>query len=117
VARTRYRIATTPEADEDLSEIKRSNIGAYRAIDTYIYEVVEKRPLAAGTPLRDEWTGCRSGHAGRDRYRVIWEVLDPEDDYEGQEGDQVVPVVILRVGPKIDALGHSIYEQDRPSPG
>ena len=54
-------------------------------------------------------------HAARDRYRVIWEVLDPEKDYEGI-ADQVVPIVILRVGPKTDATGRTIYEGGRPDP-
>jgi hypothetical protein len=52
-------------------------------------------------------------HCGQDRYRVIWEVLDPEEDYTGI-ADEVVPIVILRVGPKTDSKGVSVYNQERP---
>jgi len=45
---------------------------------------------------------------------VIWEILPPIEDYEGDPGDEVVPVVILRVGPKTDVQGHTIYESPRP---
>ena len=48
-----------------------------------------------------------------DRYRVIWEIADPNEDYENL-ADQVVPVVILRVGPKTDSQGHTIYVSPRP---
>ncbi len=37
------------------------------------------------------------------------------EDYEGEPGDEVVPVVILRVSPKTDLQGHAIYESPRPS--
>jgi hypothetical protein len=49
----------------------------------------------------------------RDRCRVIWEIFDPEEDYEGL-ADEVVLVVILRVGPKTDSRGRTIYEAGRP---
>jgi len=52
-------------------------------------------------------------HVGSDRYRVIWEMLDPTDDYTGA-ADEVIPVVILRIGPKTDAQGRTIYEFLRP---
>ncbi len=37
------------------------------------------------------------------------------EDYEGDPGDELVQVVILRVGPKTDEHGHTIYESPRPS--
>jgi hypothetical protein len=53
-------------------------------------------------------------HAGADKYRVIWEIMPPIEDYERAPGDQVVPIAILRVGPKTDAQGRTIYEEPRP---
>jgi len=53
-------------------------------------------------------------HCGQDRYRVIWEVLDPIEDYTGA-ADEVIPVVVLRIGPKTDAQNRTIYERDRPT--
>jgi hypothetical protein len=46
---------------------------------------------------------------------VIWEILPAIEDYEGDPGDEVVPVAILRVGPKTDERGHTIYESPRPT--
>jgi hypothetical protein len=65
--------------------------------------------LRAGT----EWEGCYAAHVGRDRYRVIWELLDPEPDPD-QIAEQLISVLIIRVGPKTDSSGHTIYEQGRP---
>ena len=80
-----------------------------------MFDQLEKTP-DLGYPLRDEWEGCYAVHAGQDRYRVIWELLPPEEDYEGDPGDQVVPVVVLRVGPKMASDGRTIYESPRPEP-
>lgn len=66
--------------------------------------------------LRDEWEGCWTTHVARDRYRVIWIELEPEAGYDddGTETEDI-PIVILRVGPKTDARGQTIYEtKDRP---
>jgi hypothetical protein len=78
-----------------------------------LFRVLEKTP-DLGYPLEDEWEGCFAVHVGSDRYRVIWEILPPVDDYAGASGDQVIPVVVLRVGPKTDEYKRTIYEQPRP---
>jgi hypothetical protein len=80
-----------------------------------LFDSLERTP-DLGYPLEGEWEGCFAVHCGRDRYRVIWEILPAEEDYEGDPGDEVIPVVILRVGPKTDTQGHTIYEDPRPSP-
>ena len=51
-------------------------------------------------------------HVGRDKYRVIWQIGDAGHDYEGV-ADEVVPVYILRIGPKTDG-SMTIYDGDRP---
>lgn len=79
-----------------------------------LFDNLESTP-DLGYALEGEWEGCYAVHIGRDRYRVIWELLPPVEDYEGDPGDEVVPVVILRVGPKTDEQGHTIYESPRPS--
>jgi hypothetical protein len=56
-----------------------------------------------------------TGFPAPTRYRVIWEILPPIEDYEDVT-DEVIPVVILRVGPKTDVHGHTIYEDPRPIP-
>lgn len=63
-----------------------------------------------GYELRGEWAGCLAAHCGRDKYRVIWEVLDSEDDYTDL-ADMVTPISVLKVGPKTDSRGRTIYEQ------
>jgi hypothetical protein len=75
-----------------------------------LLDVIERTP-DFGYELRDEWDGCWAVHCGRDRYRVIWEHLEPMEDYDGI-ADQVVPVVVLRVGPKA-ARGRTIYDEGR----
>lgn len=68
------------------------------------YELREDSPRA----------GCWSVHCGNDRYRIVWEILPPEEDYEGL-ADSIRPVVVLMVGPKTDASGRSIYDRPRPA--
>ena len=63
--------------------------------------------------MHGEWEGCRRAHVCDDRFRVIWRDLPEIDDYEGSEGDTVVPVKVLRVGPKVQ-VGGTIYEQPLP---
>ena len=81
--------------------------GIYREI-IRLLDDIEINP-DRGYALRGEWDGCRATHAGRDRYRVIWEELSPEVDYTGV-ADEVVPVVVLRVGPKTASDGRAIYD-------
>jgi hypothetical protein len=79
-----------------------------------LFDQLEKSP-DLGYPLSGEWQGCYAVNIGQDRYRVIWEVMEPMEDYESDPGDEVIPVVILRVGPKTDArTGRTIYESPRP---
>lgn len=53
-------------------------------------------------------------HFGNDRYRLIWEILPAEEDYAGKSDDRIIPVVVLRVGPKKDARERTIYQKPRP---
>lgn len=72
-------------------------------------------PDIGGHPLTGEWEGCNTVHVARDRYRVIWTELDPEAGYEGDDEIEIVPIVVLRVGPKTDARHRTIYEtKERP---
>lgn len=96
-----------------MNRLRRRDRKAWQEIERLL-DVIERTP-DLGYELRDEWEGCMAVHAARDRYRVIWEVLDPEEDYEGTT-DEVVPIVVLRVGPKTDATGRTIYETERPDP-
>jgi len=70
--------------------------------------------VGLGVPLHSEWEGCRRAHVCNDRYRVIWKELPEIEDYEGGEGDTVVPVQVLRVGPKVLLGGGTIYQQPNP---
>jgi hypothetical protein len=79
-----------------------------------LWDALERAP-DLGYPLRGEWEGCYCVHLGHDRFRVIWEILDPEPDYDGPEGAEVIPVVVLRIGPKTQRGGETIYEQTRPT--
>lgn len=92
--------------------IKRRDPKAYKAIDE-LFDQIELTP-DLGYELRGEWEGCYAVHCARDRYRVIWEILEPVVDYSG-ETDFVVPVAILRVGPKTDSRGRTIYDEGRPA--
>ena len=66
-----------------------------------------------GYPLRGEWAGAvRCTAAMIDT--ASWRILEPIEDYEGQT-DLVVPVAILRIGPKTDRRGRTIYERAAPS--
>jgi len=56
-----------------------------------LFDNLESTP-DLGYALEGEWKGCYAVHIGRDRYRVIWELLPPVEDYEGDPGDEVVPV-------------------------
>jgi hypothetical protein len=94
--------------------LKRRDPKTHREIER-LFDVIETTP-DMGYELRDEWEGCMAVHCGRDRYRVIWEPLPPEEDYDGIT-DEIIPVVILRVGPKTDSAGRTIYEDGRPPTG
>jgi hypothetical protein len=52
-------------------------------------------------------------HVCDDQYRVIWRELPEIEDYEGADGDTIVPVQVLRVCPKVMLAG-TIYEQPSP---
>ena len=77
-------------------------------------DVLRDNP-SIGYELADEWAGYRAVHIGNDRYRVIWRIDPPEEDYTRAEGCQVVPVVVVRIGPKTNMMGKSIYDV-APSP-
>ena len=80
-----------------------------------MYDVLEKNPNGLGKPLEGEWAGCcgeRVGHL--EKYRVIWELLNPEEDYDGRPGDLVIPILVLRAWKKRPAAGGTIYDQPRP---
>jgi hypothetical protein len=106
-------IGRTQTAIDDLDLLQAQNRPMRREAEDLIRGLIAKP--RQGKPLRDEWIGCRGLHFGSDKYRLIWEILPAIDDYEGQQDDKVIPIIILRVGPKIDAQGNTIYESPRPS--
>jgi mRNA-degrading endonuclease RelE of RelBE toxin-antitoxin system len=107
-ATQRYEVQYEDEARQDLKLLKKWDIKAWREIQK-LFDTLETTP-DLGYELGGAWAGCMAVHVGKDRYRVIWELFPPEDDYSGL-ADQVVPVVILRVGPKTDRRGRTIYER------
>jgi len=95
-----------------MARLKRRAPKLHKQVE-HLFRALEKTP-DLGYPLEGEWEGCFAVHVGDDRYRVIWEIQPPIDDYTGRAGDQVTPVVVLRVGPKTDGQHRTIYEQPRP---
>lgn len=91
-----------------MKALKRQDPKTWHEINDRLFPQIELTP-DLGYELRGEWEGCQAVHCGRDRYRVIWEVLEPEEDYTGM-ADMVVPVAVIRVGPKTDSRGRTIYE-------
>jgi len=108
--RQRNEVRLTLAAHDDLKQLKRRDISTYNQVNKLL-DTIEQTP-DLGYPLRDEWEGCLAVHCGRDRYRVIWEILAPEEDYSGAT-DKVIPVAILRIGPKNDSHGRTIYDEGR----
>ena len=96
-----------------MDRIKSQNRRIYGQIQDFLRDELAKRS-DLGVPMRGQWEGCRRAHVCDDRYRVIWRDLPEIEDYEGTEGDLVVPVQILRVGPKAQLTGGTIYEQPSP---
>jgi hypothetical protein len=94
-----------------MAQLRRRDRKAHQEVE-HLFDVLERNP-ECGYELRPPWDGCLAAHVGRDRYRVIWELLDPQMDYTGV-ADEVVVVAILRVGPKTDASGRTIYDRERP---
>lgn len=86
-----------------MDRIKSQNRKIYGQIQNFLRELENRSDL--GVPLHGEWEGCRRAHICDDRYRVIWRDLPEIEDYEGAKGDVVVPVQVLRVGPKVQLLG------------
>jgi len=91
-----------------LARIKSRDRKRYGEIQRFLRELEGHADL--GIPLRGEWEGCRRAHVCDDRYRVIWRELPEVEDYEGASGDTVIPVQVLRIGPKVMLAG-TIYEQ------
>lgn len=85
----------------------------YGEVQKFLRDHLAKR-AELGVPLHGEWEGCRRAHVCDDRYRVIWIEQAEIEDYEGGEGDTVVPVLVLRVGPKVLLGGGTIYQQPNP---
>ena len=92
-----------------MDRIKRQDRKAHREIQKFFRELEKASGL--GIEMRGEWEGCRRAHVCEDRYRVIWRDL-PET--AGDAADTVVPVIVLRVGPKLLPSGETIYQQPRP---
>lgn len=112
----RYEVVLTAEGRADLRRLKKQDPKTHKEIQGPggLFDQLEKTP-DLGYPLEDDWEGCFAVHVGRDRYRVIWEMLPAVEDYEGDPEDEVIAVAILRVGPKTDEYGHTIYQSPRPS--
>jgi hypothetical protein len=92
-----------------MDRIKRRDRKAYSEIGKFFRELEKTEGL--GYPLRGELAGYRAAHVYSDRYRVIWRELPEIENYAGAEDDKVVPVEVLRVGPKKTAGEGTIYEQ------
>jgi hypothetical protein len=45
---------------------------------------------------------------------VIWRLGPEEEDPTRPEGSKVIPVYVLRIGPKTSSSGHTVYD-DGPS--
>ncbi len=112
----RHEIVLTPDARADLRRLAKRDPKTHRQIQgpKGLFDALEQTP-DLGYPLQGEWEGCFAVHVGNDRYRVIWELLPATEDYKGGPGDEVVPVAILRVGPKTDGTGRTIYNAPRSS--
>jgi hypothetical protein len=95
-----------------MDRIKRQDRKAHREIQKFFREL--EKPSGVGIEMRGEWEGCRRAHVCEDRYRVIWRDLPETEDYAGDADDTVVPVIVLRVGPKLLPSGETIYQQPRP---
>ena len=110
---TTYRVGRSDDAIEDLHRLRKASRPLWREAERLIKSLAMD-PFQ-GYSLRREWLGCRGLHFGSDKYRLIWEVRPIEDDYEGAEGDQVTPVIVLCAGPKTGLQEGVIYDQPRPS--
>jgi hypothetical protein len=95
-----------------MDRVKRVDRKAYGEIQKFFRDLEKTGDL--GTRMHAEWEGCSRAHVCNDLYRVIWQDLPEVEDYAGAAGDTVVPVVILRVGPKMLPTGETIYHQPRP---
>jgi hypothetical protein len=82
-----------------LDRIKSQDRKIYGEIQNFLRELEKRADL--GVSLHGDWEGCRRAHVCDDRYRVIWRDLPEIEDYEGAAGDMVIPVQVLRVGPKV----------------
>ena len=95
-----------------MDRIKSQDRKRYGEIQKFLSEQLAKR-ADVGVPLHGEWEGCRRAHVCDDLFRVIWRDLPEIEDYEGKPDNTVVPVQVLRVGPKVQLEG-TIYEQPNP---
>lgn len=93
-----------------MERIKRRDRRAYGEIQKFFRDDLASR-TDLGYPLRGELAGHRAVHVCNDRYRIIWRELPEIEDYTGAEDDRVVPVEVVRVGPKTPIGGGTIYEQ------
>lgn len=96
-----------------MARIKRQNRKIHGQIQRFFKERLENSS-DVGDPLHGDWEGCQRAHICDDKYRVIWRDLPETADDTGAEGDTVVHVEVLRVGPKVQITGGTIYEQPRP---
>jgi hypothetical protein len=94
--------------------IQRRDRKAYGEIQKFFRDQLE-RTGDLGVEMRGEWQGCRRAHVCGDRYRVIWRELPEIDDYAGDPDDKIIPVQVLRAGPKTLPSGETIYQQPNPA--
>jgi mRNA-degrading endonuclease RelE of RelBE toxin-antitoxin system len=107
------RVIDLEPAEADLAEIRRRDSKAHRAITDYIDKYLAEH-AELGIPLRGAWEGYRRVHVYNDKYRIIWRDLEPIDDYAGNEGDTIIPVLLVAVGLKNPTTGGTIYDQGPP---
>jgi hypothetical protein len=97
-----------------MADIQRRDRKAYGEIQKFFRDQLE-RTGDLGVKMRGEWEGCRRAHVYGDRYRIIWRELPETEDYAGGPDDKIIPVQVLRAGPKTLPSGETIYQQPNPA--
>jgi hypothetical protein len=108
----RRRIELGEVARADMADLKAKQRRIYAQVQQFFKDLEKSGEL--GYALRDEFEGFRAAHICNDRYRVVWRDQPEIEDYTGREGDTVIPVEVVLVGPKNTSSG-TIYERGNPA--